>query len=126
MQRIEYNIYKRRCFEMDARITKHNNDIIMKAMIETFKDKTLKVFGLETAKIVEVIPTVLPVLEVKENRTSDWATSWKEAGKRARGQRESDRLYFSLGGQYLITLGICYRYHKGNPEPVCSIRCKTY
>ena len=53
---------------MDAEITKHNNDIIMKAMAETFKDKTLKIFGFETAKIVDVIPTVLPVLEVKENR----------------------------------------------------------
>ena len=54
---------------MDTEITWHSNDVIMKAMAETFKDKTLRVFGLNTAKILGVIPTVLPVLEVKENRT---------------------------------------------------------
>jgi len=54
---------------LDTEITLHSNDVIMKAMAETFKDKTLRVFGLNTAKIIGVIPTVLPVLEVKENRT---------------------------------------------------------
>jgi len=54
---------------VDAEITKHSNDVIMKAMAETFKDKTLKIFGLDSARITGVIPTVLPVLEVKENRT---------------------------------------------------------
>ena len=54
---------------MNTEITQHCNDVIMKAMAETFKDKTLRLFGLDTAKIVGVIPTVLPVVEVKENRT---------------------------------------------------------
>ncbi|WP_240984868.1 hypothetical protein [Acididesulfobacillus acetoxydans] len=53
----------------ETKITRQNNDVIMKAMAETFKDKSLKVFGLNTAGIKAVIPTVLPVLEVKENRT---------------------------------------------------------
>ncbi|ACV64178.1 hypothetical protein Dtox_3455 [Desulfofarcimen acetoxidans DSM 771] len=53
---------------METEITLHNNDVIMKAMAETFKDKTLRLFGLNTAKIIGVIPTILPVLEVKENR----------------------------------------------------------
>ena len=56
-------------FQLDAEITKHRNDVIMKAMAGTFKDKTLKIFGLDSARITGVIPTVLPVLEVKENRT---------------------------------------------------------
>ena len=53
---------------MDTEITLHSNDVIMKAMAETFRDKTLSLFGLDTAKIIGVIPTILPVLEVKENR----------------------------------------------------------
>nr|WP_157862997.1 Rpn family recombination-promoting nuclease/putative transposase [Desulfofarcimen acetoxidans] len=54
--------------DLETEITLHNNDVIMKAMAETFKDKTLRLFGLNTAKIIGVIPTILPVLEVKENR----------------------------------------------------------
>ena len=53
----------------DVEITRQNNDVIMKAMAETFRDKSLKFFGLRTPKIVDVIPTVLPIMEVKENRT---------------------------------------------------------
>ena len=30
-----------------------------------FKDKTLEVFGLKTAKIVDIMPTVLPVSRLK-------------------------------------------------------------
>ena len=41
----------------------------MKAVCQTFKDKSLRVLGLNTARIVDVVPTVLPVLEVAENRT---------------------------------------------------------
>jgi len=33
-----------------------------------FKGKTLAVFGLKTAKIVDIMPTVLPVVEAKEKR----------------------------------------------------------
>ena len=33
----------------------NNNDIIMKATAAMFKDKTLEVFGLKTAKIVDII-----------------------------------------------------------------------
>ena len=54
---------------MEAEVTRQVNDVIMKAVAGTFKDKTLKIFGLDTPRIKAVIPTVLPVLEVKENRT---------------------------------------------------------
>jgi len=40
----------------------------MKATAAMFKDKTLEVFGLKTAKIVDIMPTVLPVVEAKEKR----------------------------------------------------------
>lgn|GEM_PF-5397553 len=53
---------------METEISGHNNDIIMKATAAMFKDKTLEVFGLKTAKIVDIMPTVLPVVEVKEKR----------------------------------------------------------
>jgi len=49
-------------------ISGHNNDIIMKATAAMFKDKSLEVFGLKTAKIVDIMPTVLPVVEAKEKR----------------------------------------------------------
>ena len=54
---------------MDVKVTAHNNDVIMKSMAETFRDKSLKFFGLDTPRIVDVVPTVLPVLDVKVNRT---------------------------------------------------------
>ena len=54
---------------MDTEITCHSNDIIMKAMVEGFKDKSLALFGLKTAAITGLMPTVLPVIEAKENRT---------------------------------------------------------
>ena len=55
--------------DTDTQITKHNNDVIMKAMAETFSDKSLSFFGLNVPKILDVAHTVLPVLEVRENRT---------------------------------------------------------
>ena len=54
---------------MEAEVTRQANDVIMKAVAETFKDKTLQVFGLKTPRITAVIPTALPVVEIKENRT---------------------------------------------------------
>ena len=53
---------------MEMEISGHNNDIIMKATAAMFKDKTLEVFGLKSAKIVDIMPTVLPVVEAKEKR----------------------------------------------------------
>jgi len=43
--------------------------VVMKAMAGTFEDKTLKVFGLNTARIVSVYATEIPVVEVKDRRT---------------------------------------------------------
>ncbi|KLU62353.1 hypothetical protein CEB3_c12140 [Peptococcaceae bacterium CEB3] len=53
---------------LETQISGHNNDIIMKATAEMFKDKTLEVLGLKTAKIKDVMPTVLPVVEAQEKR----------------------------------------------------------
>ena len=53
---------------LETEISGHNNDIIMKATASMFKDKTLEVFGLKTAKILDIMPTVLPVVEAKEKR----------------------------------------------------------
>jgi len=53
---------------LEMEISGHNNDIIMKATAAMFKDKSLEVFGLKTAKIVDIMPTVLPVVEAKEKR----------------------------------------------------------
>lgn len=53
---------------LETEISGHNNDIIMKATAAMFKDKSLEVFGLKTAKIVDIMPTALPVVEAKEKR----------------------------------------------------------
>lgn len=53
---------------LEMEISGHNNDIIMKATAAMFKDKSLEVFGLKTGKIVDIMPTVLPVVEAKEKR----------------------------------------------------------
>lgn len=37
--------------ELEAEVTRQANDVIMKAMAGTFKDKTLKIFGLNTPRI---------------------------------------------------------------------------
>ena len=53
---------------LETRISGHNKDIIMKATAEMFKDRTLEMLGLKTARIVDVMPTVLPVVEAAEKR----------------------------------------------------------
>ncbi len=53
---------------LETDISAHNTDIIMKSTLEMFKDRTLELFGLKTAKIVDIMPTVLPVVEAREKR----------------------------------------------------------
>ena len=53
---------------LETEISGHNNDIIMKATAEMFKDRTLAILGLDTAKIIDIMPTVLPVVEAREKR----------------------------------------------------------
>jgi len=50
-------------------VTRQVNDVIMKALTGTFGDHTLRVFGLDTARIVSVFATEIPVVEVKNRRT---------------------------------------------------------
>ena len=40
----------------------------MKAVSQMFTDKTLSAIGLKTPKIVSIIPTVLPIVEIREKR----------------------------------------------------------
>ncbi|WP_276661371.1 hypothetical protein [Syntrophomonas wolfei] len=49
-------------------VFRNNKDIIMKATAEMFKDGTLEMLGLKTARIVDIMPTVLPVVEAAEKR----------------------------------------------------------
>jgi hypothetical protein len=44
---------------LEIEISGHNNDIIMKATAAMFKDKSLEVFGLKTAKGLPVPDTNL-------------------------------------------------------------------
>ncbi|WP_347488996.1 hypothetical protein ABDB91_17650 [Desulfoscipio sp. XC116] len=54
---------------MDTAITRNSNDMLMKCMAESLKDKTLTFFGLNTARIVGLSPTALPAIEARETRT---------------------------------------------------------
>jgi hypothetical protein len=54
---------------VEDEISHQNNDIIMKVIAEKFKDKSLAFFGLNTPRIISMIPTALPILEAKETRT---------------------------------------------------------
>lgn len=54
---------------MNTEITYHNNDVLMKVLAEQFKNKTLGVFGIKTAKIKELIPSAHPAVEANETRS---------------------------------------------------------
>jgi hypothetical protein len=49
---------------MDVEISKHAKDLIQKYASGLFKDSTLEVYGIKTAKIKEFINVELPVVEV--------------------------------------------------------------
>ena len=58
----------RREKKLETKISWHSNDIILKATAEAFRGQTLEALGLSLPPIVEMLPTVLPVAEVKEER----------------------------------------------------------
>ncbi len=49
-------------------ITYQNKDVMSKVMAENFKDKSLKVYGIDVPKIKQVLPTNLPEIQVNEMR----------------------------------------------------------
>ncbi len=49
-------------------ITYHNKDVLSKILAENFKDKSLKVYGIDVPKIKQVLPTNLPQIQVNEMR----------------------------------------------------------
>jgi len=64
-------------------ISGHNNDIIMKATVAMFKDKSLEVFGLKTAKIVDIMPTVLPVVMKSQQPVAEMTIKAAQLAKSA-------------------------------------------
>jgi len=53
---------------METRISRQRDDIILKATAEAFRGQTLEAIGLHLPPIVDMLPTVLPTAEVKEER----------------------------------------------------------
>ena len=53
--------------ELEIKITKHKSDVIQKYTSGLFKNATLEFFGINTAKIKELINVELPVVEVGES-----------------------------------------------------------
>ena len=52
---------------LDAKISKHTNDIIQKYASGLFKDATLEFYGIKTAKIKELINIEFPIVETSES-----------------------------------------------------------
>ncbi|WP_153724308.1 hypothetical protein [Heliorestis convoluta] len=52
----------------ETEIAWQSKDIVLKAVAETFKGKSLEVLGIDVAPVVEMLPTALPVVEAKEKR----------------------------------------------------------
>lgn len=52
----------------DCKITYHNKDVLSKILAENFKDKPLRVYGLDLPRIKQVLPTNLPAIHVNEMR----------------------------------------------------------
>ncbi len=50
----------------NSEIAYQNKDIMSKILAENFKDKSLKVYGLDLPKIKEILPTNLPEIHVNE------------------------------------------------------------
>jgi len=55
--------------EINTEISKHWKDIIQKYTSGLFRNATLEFYGIKTAKIIELINTELPVVEVAETST---------------------------------------------------------
>lgn len=53
---------------MDIKIAYQNKDIVSKIFGEAMKEKALKVYGLDVPKVIGVLPTNLPGMEVSEQR----------------------------------------------------------
>ncbi len=49
-------------------ITYHNKDVLSKVLAENFKEKSLKVYGINVPKIKQILPTNLPAVQVNEMR----------------------------------------------------------
>ena len=51
-----------------SEITYQNKDVMSKILAENFKDKSLKVYGLDLPRIKQILPTNLPEIHVNEMR----------------------------------------------------------
>lgn len=54
--------------KQNQKITYHNKDVLSKILAENFRDKSLKVYGLDVPRIKQVLPTNLPAIQVNELR----------------------------------------------------------
>ena len=54
--------------EKEVKVAYQNKDIVSKIFGESMKEKSLKAYGLNVPKVVDVLPTNLPALELNELR----------------------------------------------------------
>ena len=54
--------------EKEVKVAYQNKDIVSKIFGEAMKEKSLKAYGLNVPKVVDVLPTNLPALELNELR----------------------------------------------------------
>lgn len=60
--------YKRNFNYLPSDISYHNKDIFSKVFSENMRNKSLSAYGLQLPKIVDILPTNLPVIEANEMR----------------------------------------------------------
>ena len=67
-ENIEGKDIKRYMSNNKREITYHNKDVLSKILAENFKEKSLKVYGIDVPKIKQILPTNLPQIQVNEMR----------------------------------------------------------
>ena len=63
---------KRRTKHRKSGITEQNKDVVSKLFGETMRDQSLKVYGIDVPKIVDIRPTNLPAIETNEKRMDNF------------------------------------------------------
>lgn len=53
---------------MDTQVTYHNKDVTHKVFADNFKEKSLRIYGLNIPKVKAVLPTNLPAIKANELR----------------------------------------------------------
>lgn len=101
-------------------ITYHNKDVLSKVLAENFKEKSLKVYGINIPKIKQILPTNLPAVQINEMRLDN--LFFLEDGTVAIIDYESDVKWENYLKYLNYIVRILERYKKEEiPKRICMI-----